>query len=62
MNLRECLQLAKDAGFDVETNRVTFISPNQKKELPLLTKREVADQILDEAVALKGQQVVQTLS
>jgi phosphopantothenoylcysteine decarboxylase / phosphopantothenate---cysteine ligase len=53
---------AKDAGFDVETNRVTFISPNQKKELPLLTKREVADQILDAAVALKGQQVVQTLS
>lgn len=50
---------AKDAGFDVETNRVTFISQDGKKELPLLSKLEVADKILDEAVAIKHHSVVQ---
>jgi phosphopantothenoylcysteine decarboxylase / phosphopantothenate---cysteine ligase len=50
---------AKDAGFDVETNRVTFFSQDWKKELPLLSKLEVADKILDAAVALKSDSVVQ---
>ena len=38
----------KDAGFDVDTNRVTFISRDGSNEdLPLLTKEEVADRLLD---------------
>jgi phosphopantothenoylcysteine decarboxylase/phosphopantothenate--cysteine ligase len=38
-------------GFDVDTNRVTLIDRNGKIEsLPLLTKREVADKILDNVV------------
>ncbi len=36
------------AGFAVETNRVTIIGPDDHEEsLPLLSKREVADAILD---------------
>ncbi len=37
-----------DAGFDVDTNRVTIIDKKGKAEaLPLMSKREVADKILD---------------
>ena len=45
---------AVDSGFDVETNRVAFITREDVVELPLLTKREVADRILDQALLLKG--------
>jgi phosphopantothenoylcysteine decarboxylase/phosphopantothenate--cysteine ligase len=39
---------AADSGFNVDTNRVTIIDRNGKtEELPLLTKREVADRVLD---------------
>ena len=38
----------KDAGFDVDTNKVTFIfKDGSNEELPLLTKEEVADKLLD---------------
>jgi phosphopantothenoylcysteine decarboxylase/phosphopantothenate--cysteine ligase len=38
---------ASDAGFDVETNRVVFLTAEAQPEtLPLLTKSEVADRIL----------------
>jgi phosphopantothenoylcysteine decarboxylase / phosphopantothenate---cysteine ligase len=50
---------AKDAGFDVETNRVLLISPDWKRELPLLSKLEVADKILDAALAIKSNSTVQ---
>jgi phosphopantothenoylcysteine decarboxylase / phosphopantothenate---cysteine ligase len=50
---------AKDAGFDVETNRVMLISPDWKRELPLLSKLEVADKILDAALAIKSNSTVQ---
>jgi phosphopantothenoylcysteine decarboxylase/phosphopantothenate--cysteine ligase len=41
------------SGFDVDTNRVTVISQDGKVDsLPLLTKREVADKILDKVVEL----------
>jgi phosphopantothenoylcysteine decarboxylase/phosphopantothenate--cysteine ligase len=50
---------AKDAGFDVETNRVTLISRDWKRELPLLSKLEVADKILDAIVTLKSNSPVQ---
>jgi hypothetical protein len=37
-----------DAGFDVDTNRVTMIDKKGKAEaLPLMSKREVAERILD---------------
>ena len=43
-----------DAGFDVETNAVYFVSPDgQIEELPLLTKSEVAAQLLDRVVKLR---------
>ena len=38
----------KDAGFDVDTNKVNFIfKDGSNEELPLLTKEEVANQLLD---------------
>jgi phosphopantothenoylcysteine decarboxylase/phosphopantothenate--cysteine ligase len=39
---------AEDAGFEVDTNRVTLIDPSGSiEELPLLSKRETADRLLD---------------
>ncbi len=44
-----------DAGFDVDTNVVTFFSRDgSETELPRLTKREVAERILDEVLRLKS--------
>ena len=41
------------SGFSVDTNKVTIIDKKGKTEnLPLLTKREVADKILDKVVAM----------
>jgi phosphopantothenoylcysteine decarboxylase/phosphopantothenate--cysteine ligase len=41
------------SGFGVDTNKVTLIDRNGNVEsLPLLTKREVADRILDKVVGL----------
>ncbi len=45
---------AEGAGFGTETNRVVFVTPDAVDELPLMTKREVADRILDRAAALLG--------
>ncbi|MDD4874351.1 MAG: phosphopantothenoylcysteine decarboxylase, partial [Dehalococcoidales bacterium] len=42
---------AKDSGFGTDTNKVTIIDNKGKvEELPLLTKREVAEKILDRVV------------
>ncbi|GAH47928.1 unnamed protein product, partial [marine sediment metagenome] len=42
-----------DSGFGVDTNKVTLIDRDGKIDsLPLLTKREVADRILDKVVEL----------
>ncbi|MBI4181227.1 MAG: bifunctional phosphopantothenoylcysteine decarboxylase/phosphopantothenate--cysteine ligase CoaBC [Chloroflexi bacterium] len=42
-----------DSGFGVDTNRVTLISHDGKVEsLPLMSKREVADRILDKVVGM----------
>ena len=38
------------AGFKVDTNKVTIIKKNDIVELPVLTKNEVADKILDEII------------
>ena len=42
------------AGFDVDTNIVTLIDGEGMKELPMMTKREVADGILDRVVELRA--------
>jgi len=43
----------KDSGFGTDTNKVTLIDRDGKVEsLPLLTKREVADRILDRVVGM----------
>jgi phosphopantothenoylcysteine decarboxylase/phosphopantothenate--cysteine ligase len=44
---------APDSGFGADTNKVTLIDREGKiEELPLMTKREVADKILDKVVGL----------
>ena len=44
---------AKDAGFEVDTNRVTILDRTGTDEvLPLMSKREVAERILNRVVAL----------
>jgi len=45
----------RKSGFGVDTNKVTLIDKKGKVEkLPLLSKREVADKILDRVVGLLG--------
>ena len=41
------------AGFDVNTNIVTFITRSEVKDLPMLTKDEVADRILDRILEIR---------
>lgn len=43
----------KGAGFGTDTNVVTLIKKEEKKEFPLLTKEEVAEVILDEMLQMK---------
>lgn len=45
---------AEGAGFGVDTNIVTFVSKEGSIPLPKMSKREVADRILDKALALKN--------
>jgi len=46
---------AKDSGFGVDTNKVTLIARKGKAEsLPLMSKREVADRVLDRVVGMMG--------
>ncbi len=44
---------APGAGFDVDTNIVTFITRKETLSLPMLKKSEVADRILDQVVSLR---------
>jgi phosphopantothenoylcysteine decarboxylase/phosphopantothenate--cysteine ligase len=46
---------AEGAGFGVDTNIVTLITQDDLKPLPKLTKRQVGDCILDEALRLLEQ-------
>ena len=41
------------AGFDVDTNILTLIAFDQSRELPLMSKRQAADMLLDEILRLK---------
>ena len=42
------------AGFDVDTNIITLIDAESTCELPLMTKREAADRILDRVLELRA--------
>ncbi len=44
---------AEGAGFDSDTNIATIITHSSEAELPLMSKRELADKILDEIVNLR---------
>lgn len=44
---------AEGAGFNTDTNIATIISKNGEIELPLMSKRETADRILDEILRLR---------
>ena len=43
------------AGFGVDTNVVTFITPDGTRELPLMSKSDVADAILDEILKRRSE-------
>ena len=42
------------AGFNTDTNIATIISATSETEFPLMSKRELADRILDEVVKIRG--------
>jgi phosphopantothenoylcysteine decarboxylase/phosphopantothenate--cysteine ligase len=44
---------ASDAGFDVATNRIILVTGDEAVELPLASKREAANWILDAALKIK---------
>ena len=43
----------KGAGFGTDTNVVTIITRNDCRELPIMSKEEVADEILSYIMQLK---------
>jgi len=43
---------AADSGFNVDTNKITLIDKHGKEDLPLMSKREAAERILDRVVGL----------
>ena len=43
----------KGAGFNSDTNIATIISNETEIDLPLMSKRELADKILDEVIKLR---------
>jgi phosphopantothenoylcysteine decarboxylase/phosphopantothenate--cysteine ligase len=46
-----------DSGFDTQTNTITILTRNQEAlELPLMSKREAADRILDTIINLRKRQ------
>lgn len=44
---------APGAGFDVDTNIVTFVTRNGQETLPCLPKKQVADELLDRVMKLR---------
>ena len=47
------------AGFGTDTNVVTFLTKDETVELPLMSKEEVADRLLDHIVGLMHRQAMQ---
>jgi phosphopantothenoylcysteine synthetase/decarboxylase len=43
---------APGAGFEVETNEVTLLTADTTERLPLMSKRDVAERLLDAAERL----------
>ncbi len=43
----------KGVGIDADTNAATFLTPSTAVEMPVMPKRELADRILDEILALR---------
>ena len=43
----------RGAGFDVDTNQVTFVTKLHEEPLPLMSKREVAERILNRILTLR---------
>jgi len=41
------------AGFDVETNILTLVTPNAVTALPKMSKRQAADRLLDEVLKIR---------
>ena len=44
---------ASDSGFDVDTNRITLVSPEGVDELPLMSKQDAAARIVDAAIKIR---------
>ena len=44
---------ASDAGFDVDTNRITLVSSEGVDELPLMSKSDAAARIIDAAIRIR---------
>jgi len=42
-----------DSGFDVDTNRIALVSSEGVVEMPLLSKREAAERIIDAAIKIR---------
>jgi phosphopantothenoylcysteine decarboxylase/phosphopantothenate--cysteine ligase len=42
-----------DAGFDATTNQITIITSNDSVELPVMSKSEAADRVLDAIVKIR---------
>ena len=42
------------AGFNTDTNIATLITKEAKKELPIMSKRQLADVILDEILEIRA--------
>lgn len=51
---------SKDAGFDVDTNRVILLSTSDTRQLPLMKKADVAFSIFDAIVQIKCKDVYTT--
>ncbi len=43
------------AGFGVETNIITMITPSDVRKLPLMSKKDAADAILDRVLEIRGE-------
>ncbi len=51
---------ASDSGFDVDTNRIALVSSEGVTELPLLSKREAAEHIIDAALEIRRSRPLST--
>jgi len=40
------------AGFEVDTNQVTWVTSDQEEQWPMMAKHEVAERILERVVTL----------